>query len=79
MQLCRRYIYKEKGAAVRNHPPIHSIGTASANSAKFRGIKPIRENPPQFENPIMARVYVRSIMRSTMYQEAPFCSPEMAL
>ena len=23
-------------------------------------------------------VYVRSIMRSTLYQKAPFCSPEMA-
>ena len=33
----------------------------------------IRESPPQFENRIMARVYVRSIMRSTMYQKAPFC------
>ena len=33
----------------------------------------IRESPPQFENQIMARVYVRSIMRSTMYQKAPFC------
>ena len=32
----------------------------------------IRESPPQFENRIMARVYVRSIMRSTMYQKAPF-------
>ena len=26
----------------------------------------------------MARVYVRSIMRSMVYQKAPFCSPEMA-
>ena len=33
----------------------------------------IRESPPQFENRIMARVYVRSITRSTMYQKAPFC------
>ena len=32
----------------------------------------IRESPPQFENRIMARVYVRSITRSTMYQKAPF-------
>ena len=31
----------------------------------------IRESPPQFENPIMAGVYVRSITRSTMYQKAP--------
>ena len=29
-------------------------------------------------NHYMARVYVRSIMRSTMYQKAPFCSPGMA-
>ena len=33
----------------------------------------IRESPPQFEDRIMARVYVRSIIRSTMYQKAPFC------
>ena len=29
----------------------------------------IRESPPQFENRIMARMYVRSITRSTMYQK----------
>ena len=33
----------------------------------------IRESPPQFENRIMVRVYVRSITRSTMYQKASFC------
>ena len=33
----------------------------------------IRESLPQFENQIMARVYVRKITRSTMYQKAPFC------
>ena len=33
----------------------------------------IRESPPKFENRIMAKVYVRSITRSTMYQKAPFC------
>ena len=33
----------------------------------------IRESPPQFENRIMAQVYVRSITHSTMYQKAPFC------
>ena len=33
---------------------------------------PIRESPPQLENRIMARVYERSITRSTMYQKAPF-------
>ena len=32
----------------------------------------IRENPPQFKNRIMAWVYVRSNIRSTMYQRAPF-------
>ena len=32
-----------------------------------------RESPPQFENRNMARVYVRSNTRSTMYQKAPFC------
>ena len=30
-------------------------------------------SPPQFENRIMALVYIRSIMRSTVYQKAPFC------
>ena len=34
----------------------------------------IMESPPQFENRIKARVYVRSITRSTMYQKAPFFS-----
>ena len=33
----------------------------------------IRKSQPQFENRIMARVYVRSIVGSTMYQKAPFC------
>ena len=33
----------------------------------------IQESPPQFENQIMAQVYIRSITRSTMYQKAPFC------
>ena len=34
----------------------------------------IRESQPQFENRIMARVYVRSITRSTMYQKLHFVS-----
>ena len=38
----------------------------------------IQESLPQFKNPLMARGYVRRIMHSTMYQKAPFCSPEMA-
>ena len=37
-----------------------------------------RESPPQFENRIMARVYVRSITRCTMYQKDPFCKPKLA-
>ena len=37
-----------------------------------------RESPPPFENQIMAWVYVRGIMRSTMCQNAPFCSPEIS-
>ena len=32
----------------------------------------IRESPPHFENQIMARVYIMSTMRSTMYQKAPW-------
>ena len=36
-------------------------------------LRAIQESPPQFENQIMARVYVRSIMHSTMNQKAPFC------
>ena len=38
----------------------------------------IRESPPQFENRIMARVYVKSIICSTMYQRAPFGKRELA-
>ena len=47
--------------------------------SKFRPPAPapahriIRQGPPQFQNQFMAQVYVRSIMRSNMYQEAPFC------
>ena len=33
----------------------------------------IQESPPQFENRIMAPVYVRNNTHSTMYQKAPFC------
>ena len=32
----------------------------------FEIVTGIRESPPQFENQIMARVYVRSIMHSTI-------------
>ena len=32
-----------------------------------------RESPPQFENRIKPRVYVRRITRSTMYEKSPFC------
>ena len=41
----------------------------------------IPESPLQFENRIMARVYVRRITRSTtcpMYQKSPFCLPDLA-
>ena len=34
----------------------------------------ICESPPQFENRIMARVYVRSITRSTLYKKLHFVS-----
>ena len=37
-----------------------------------------RESTPQFENQIMAWLYARSITRSTTYQKAPFCQPELA-
>ena len=33
----------------------------------------IQESQPQFENQIMAWVYVRGITCSTMYQKTPFC------
>ena len=36
-------------------------------------VEAIRESPPQFENPIMNWVYVRSITHSTMYRKAPLC------
>ena len=38
----------------------------------------IRESPPQLENRIMARVYVRSITRSTMYQKLHFVSGKIS-
>ena len=36
----------------------------------------IRESSAQFENRIKPCVYVRRIMRSTMYEKAPFCLAE---
>ena len=39
----------------------------------FLMAKALPECPPQFDNQIMAQVYVRSITLSTMYQKAPFC------
>ena len=32
-----------------------------------------RESPAQFQNRIMPQLYVRHIIRSTMYEKAPFC------
>ena len=45
----------------------------SCSIRQFLTSQIIRESLPQFENRIMARVYVRSITRSTMCQKAPFC------
>ena len=53
-------------------PAIHNF-----NNVLLTG-RYIRESPPQFENQIMAWVYVSSITRSTMYQKAPFYLQEMA-
>ena len=36
------------------------------------------KSPTNRANRIMARVYVRSITRSSMNQKAPFCLPEPA-
>ena len=41
------------------------------------GYHTIRENPQQFENQIMAQVYVSSITRSTIYQN--FVSPNWCM
>ena len=53
------------------------VGGANISSASWNFAPPtvitIQECPPQFEERIMARVYVRSITRSTMNQKAPFC------
>ena len=38
----------------------------------------IRESPPQLENRIMARVYVRSITRSTRYQKLHFVNGKIS-
>ena len=53
---------------------INSISLIKIRQEFLRlGAWPIRVSPPQFENRIMARVYIRSIARCTMYQKAPFC------
>ena len=44
----------------------------------MKRVDAIRESPPQFEHRLMAGVYVRNITRSTIYQKAPFCWPELA-
>ena len=36
------------------------------------------QSPAQFENRIKPRVYAKRIMRSTMYEKAPFCQREKA-
>ena len=47
------------------------IAYASVNIVSGESlISRIRESPPQFENRIIARVYVRSITRSTMCQKS---------
>ena len=55
------------------HIKIYSRHILLSKTHKFT----IRESPPQFENRIMAQMYVRSITRRTtctcMYQKAPFC------
>ena len=45
---------------------------SSLRNASLETNKVIWESPPQFENRIMARMYVRSNMHSIMYQKAPF-------
>ena len=58
---------------------INSISLIKIRQEFLRlGAWPIQESPPQFENRIMARVYIRNITRSTMFQKAPFCLPELA-
>ena len=39
---------------------------SQGNVQLFKPVQYIQESPPQFENGIMARVYVRSITRSTI-------------
>ena len=50
-----------------------SVSSQSINLPTSHIIIRIRESPPELENQIMARVYERSITRSTVYQQAPFC------
>ena len=56
--------------------PHRKRGHRSLLSPKFKSLDPLGSCTCHFrksENQIMARVYVRSITRSTMYQKAPFC------
>ena len=47
-------------------------------TVKMLTCHPILESMPQFENGIMALVYVRSIARSIIYQKAAFFQLELA-
>ena len=56
----------EKLWLLRNSPTVDSSCCITVIRCEIT----IRESPLQFENRIMARVYVRSITRSTLYQKA---------
>ena len=58
--------HKEETQNTDNHNTIKVKQSVLSSSAG------IRESQPQFKNQIMARVYVSSITRSTMYQKNPF-------
>ena len=52
--------------------PFCPYGIALPMAAHLR-IPNIRLSPAQFENQIKPWMYVRRIMRTTMYETAPFC------
>ena len=63
-------------AGSKNWTSNHSISSLALNQLCHCALptsrEAIRKSPPKMENRTMARVYVRSIALSTMYQKAPF-------
>ena len=65
---CEQTIFHSGSPAVMHTTVVHSHRMLLSHTEL--SCCRIRESPPQFENPLMARMYVRSIVRSTMYQKS---------